>query len=100
MEDNKVLLAIASEIREIKAKLAEQKQKEIEPENEEPQLDYVAATEQRFIGLNQKLDQIQMSQKRSASEQSWLIWAGIVLSLSALLTMILTILKPYIGRYL
>lgn len=98
MEDNKVLLAIASEIREIKAKLAEQKQ--IEPENEEPQLDYVAATEQRFIGLNQKLDQIQMSQKRSESEQSWLIWAGIVLSLSALLTMILTILKPYIGRYL
>ncbi len=102
MEDNKVLLAIAAELKEIKTQLQEEKKKETTLNNKEldSELNYVVATEQRFIDLNKKLDQILFSQKNTATEQRYLIWAGMLLSFVVITKMIIDVAKIYLAKFI
>jgi hypothetical protein len=102
MEDNKVLLAIAAELKEIKFQLLEEKKKENIFNNKEldSELNYVVATEQRFIDLNKKLDQILCSQKNTATEHRYLIWAGMILSFVVITKMIIDVAKIYLAKFI
>lgn len=79
MEDNKVLLAIASELKEIKAKIEQPKPEKTE--SKDTGSEYVASTEQRFIDLNKKLDCILLHQRKSNTEQRILIWGSILFAI-------------------
>jgi hypothetical protein len=81
MEDNKVLLAIATELKEIKAKIDQPKPNSEETESKDTSLEYVASTEQRFINLNKKLDSILLHQRKSNTEQRILIWASVLFAI-------------------
>lgn len=96
MEESKIMVAIAAELKEIKSsikKLEENKPEQID--NAATAVDYVAETEQRFIQLNKKLDTILLYQKQATGSQRTLVGIAMALAIIAISKMLIDVLRAY-----
>lgn len=97
MEDNKVMLALVAELKEIKTKLHElSEKKKTDATAVDRTQDYVAETEQRFINLNKKLDAILVSQRNTNAGQRILVGIAMVLGSLAIFKILFDLLRAYL----